>query len=173
MGKEEMAGSDGSGAYFVDAEIRSISLSPLCQGCESTFQVSVPFVSSTSALATFRDKDTEPSRAINSTVWPTTASNGMLYMVAEALLRVLASQHYLVVFVFLRRTIVVFGRQPSPDVKVRLRRAVGGRGLIARFFKLSGRTSSIGGHEESVYLGRDGIARGGRSVPEIRGEIGY
>ena len=57
-------------AYFVDAETRNISLSPICQGCDSTFQVSVPVVSSTSASATARDSDTEPSRAIKSRVWP-------------------------------------------------------------------------------------------------------
>ena len=38
MGKEEMAGGDDGGAYFADAEIRNISLSPLPSHNRMTFQ---------------------------------------------------------------------------------------------------------------------------------------
>lgn len=45
MGKKEMAGGDGLLAYFVDAEIHSISLSPLSSHNRMTFQAIMEVVS--------------------------------------------------------------------------------------------------------------------------------
>ena len=69
----------GKGSYFgvgtgvgwmFEGEIRSMSVSPLCQGWSETDQERVPAVVSSVAEDTGRERDTEPSRSMKSSLWP-------------------------------------------------------------------------------------------------------
>ena len=51
-------------------EIRSMSKSPLCQGWSETDHVRVPAVESSVAEETARERDTEPSSSMKSSLWP-------------------------------------------------------------------------------------------------------
>ena len=62
---------------YPSSRMRSINLSPLCQGWDATVQLSVRFAASTVALATCRDRDTEPSRAMKFTSWSVSPVGGL------------------------------------------------------------------------------------------------
>ena len=69
----------GKGSYFgvgtgvgwmFKGEIRSMSKSPSCQGWSETDHVRVPAVESSVAEETARERDTEPSSSMKSSLWP-------------------------------------------------------------------------------------------------------
>ena len=61
-------------------EIRSMSLSPECQGCSDTDHVRVLLSGSRVASSVWRERDMEPSRVMKSRVWPVMAECGAMVM---------------------------------------------------------------------------------------------